>query len=111
MPKLLATVVLAALAQSALPGAPFQPWGPDGYRTINAIEFSPDGQSMFIALETARVAKIEGRKPAGNAAEIALYESRREGDRPRAASHQQVWIVGEHGRQITDGDLGFSSRD
>ena len=81
MPKLLATVVLAALAQSALPGTPFQPWGPDGYRTINAIEFSPDGRSMFIALETARVAKIEGREPAANAPEIALYESRREGDR------------------------------
>ena len=81
MLKLLAVIIAAAVAQSALPGTPFQPWGADGYRTINAIEFSPDGQSMFIALETARVAKIEGREPAANAPEIALYESRREGDR------------------------------
>lgn len=81
MLKLLAAVAVAAVAQAALPGTPFQPWGADGYRTINAIEFSPDGRSMFIALETARVAKIEGREPAANAPEIALYESRREGDR------------------------------
>jgi hypothetical protein len=82
MPRLLAAVAIAALAQSpALPGTPFQPWGADGYRTINAIEFSPDGQSMFVALETARVARLEGREPAAGAPEIALYESRREGDR------------------------------
>jgi len=80
MVKLLIGVALLSLTQSALPGTPFQPWGANGYRTINAIEFSPDGQSMFVALETARVAKIEGREPAANAPEIALYESRRDGD-------------------------------
>jgi hypothetical protein len=80
-------VAVAALAQTpSLPGTPFQPWGPGSYRTINAIEFTPDGQAMFVALETARVAKIEGREPAAGAPEIALYESRGEGDgwsRPR----------------------------
>lgn len=79
MIRVLAVVTLA-LTQSALPGTPYRPWGDSGYRTINAIEFSPDGQSMFIALETARVATIEGREPAAEAPEIALYESRREGD-------------------------------
>ena len=80
-------MLITALAQSSpLPGELFQPWGREGYRTINAVEFSPDGQVMFVALETARVAKIEGREPVAGAPEIALYESRREGDgwsRPR----------------------------
>jgi hypothetical protein len=87
MLKLLVTLATAIVAQaSSLPGTPFQPWGAGSYRTINAVEFSPDGQSMFVALETARVAKIEGREPAVNAPEIALYESRRDGEgwsRPR----------------------------
>lgn len=78
---LAAITALAAFAQPTLPGTPFRPWGDAGYNTINAVEFSPDGQSMFVALETARVAKVEGRAPAPNAPEIALYESRREGDR------------------------------
>jgi hypothetical protein len=86
MIRVVAALLISVLAQSSpLPGTPFQPWR-EGYRTINAVEFSPDGQSMFIALETARVAKIEGREPAASAPEIALYESRREGDgwsRPR----------------------------
>ena len=80
MAKVLIAAALAALAQGAThPGTPFHPWGADSYRTINAIEFTADGQSMFVALETARVAKLEGRAPAPDAPEIALYESRREG--------------------------------
>jgi len=80
MARVLIAAALLALAQAAHPGTPFNPWGTSGYRTVNALEFAPDGQSMFIALETAHVAKIEGRAAASDAPEIALYESRREGD-------------------------------
>lgn len=79
MAKVVIAATLIAVAQAAHPGTPFNPWGSDGYRTVNAIEFAPDGQTMFVALETARVAKIEGRVAAPDAPEIALYESRREG--------------------------------
>lgn len=58
MIKSLAAAAFAVLVQSTLAGTPFTPWGDSGYRTINAIEFAPDGQSMFIALETARVAAM-----------------------------------------------------
>ena len=79
MAKVLIAIALIAFAQAAThPGAPFNPWGADSYRTINAIEFAPDGQSMFVALETARVAKIEGRAASPDAPDIALYESRRD---------------------------------
>jgi hypothetical protein len=80
MVRMVVLVIVALHQASSLPGTPFQPWGAGSYRTINAIEFTPDGQSMFVALETARVAKVEGREPAANAPEIALYESRREGN-------------------------------
>ena len=81
MARILIAATLLAVAQATHPGTPFNPWGDEGYRTVNAIEFAPDGQTMFVALETARVAKIEGRVAAPDAPEIALYESRREGDR------------------------------
>jgi hypothetical protein len=119
MVKVLSAAILIALMQSALPGTPFRPWGEIGYRTINAIEFSPDGQSMFVALETARVAKIEGREPAVNAPEIALYESRRDGDgwsRPQllsfAGTHKDYeaalspdgrWMLFNSWRPLPDG--------
>ena len=79
MGKLSIGAVVVAVAQTVVmpPGAPFNPWGEDGYRTVNAIEFSPDAETMYVALETARVAKIEGRVHAADAPEIALYESRR----------------------------------
>jgi hypothetical protein len=76
-------MMLAALlltTQAAHPGTPFQPWGPGSYATVNAIEFAPDGQTMFVALSPSQVAKIERRAPSPDAPEIALYESRREGD-------------------------------
>jgi hypothetical protein len=73
---LFATLVF--LQAAGHPGAPFTPWGPGSYQTVNAIEFTPDGQSMFVALETARVATLEGRPADPEAPEIALYESRRE---------------------------------
>lgn len=79
MARILIAAACLAAAQATHPGTPFNPWGADGYRTVNAIEFAPDGQTMFVALETARVAKIEGRAAAPDAPEIALYESRREG--------------------------------
>ncbi len=77
----LALVVFLSLQTPLLPGTPFQPWGPGGYQTVNAIEFSPDGQSMFVALFPAQVAKVEGRPAPAGAPEVALFESRRDGDR------------------------------
>lgn len=80
MVRILIAAALLALAQATHPGTPFNPWGTNGYRTVNAIEFAPDGQSMFIALFPAEVAKINGVAPAPDAPEVALYESRRDGD-------------------------------
>jgi hypothetical protein len=74
-------VAALVMVQAVLPGVPFQPWGPGGFSTVNAIEFSPDGRSMFVALFPAQVAKVEGRLPSSGAPEVALYESLREGDR------------------------------
>ncbi len=80
MTKLTFILALLVASQAAtLPGAPFQPWGPGSYATVNAIEFAPDGQTMFVALFPAQVATIEGRPPAPDAPEVALYESRRDG--------------------------------
>jgi hypothetical protein len=78
---LLALVVFLSTQAPSPAGVPFQPWGPGSYQTVNAIEFSPDGQSMFVALFPAQVAKAENRAAPADAPEVALYESRREGDR------------------------------
>ena len=76
------TLSLLLVSQAVtLPGTPFLPWGPRSYQTVNAIEFSPDGQSMFVALFPAQVSKVDGRALPPDAPEVALYESRREGDR------------------------------
>lgn len=69
--------LVIGLWQSSSLGTPFQPWGPRGYRTVNAIEFSPDGETMFVSLFYAEVAKIEGLPVTPEAPEIALFESRR----------------------------------
>jgi hypothetical protein len=77
----LSLAALVVAIQASPPGVPFQPWGPGSYVTVNAIEFSPDGRSMIVALFPAQVAKIEGRAAGADTPEVALYESRREGDR------------------------------
>lgn len=116
MSRFLIAVLLAA--QSSAPGVPFQPWE-SRYQTVNAIEFSADGQSMFVALFPAQVAKIEGRAPATGEPEVALYESRRQGDgwtRPQllpfsgrwkdyeaAASPDGQWMLFNSWRPMPDG--------
>ena len=41
MARILIAAALLTLAQASHPGTPFNPWGHDGYRTVNAIEFAP----------------------------------------------------------------------
>lgn len=55
----------------------FLPWGANGFRTVNAIEFNADGSSMIVSLFTADVAKAQGAPVDAAAPEISLYESRR----------------------------------
>ena len=74
----LLTLTAVVLLQAAHPGTPFNPWAPLGYRTINGIEFAPDAQTMYVALEPAVVAKVENRAAPAGAPEVALYQSRRE---------------------------------
>jgi hypothetical protein len=77
----LALIAFMSLQAPVPVGTPFQPWGPGGYQTVNGIEFSPDGQSMFVALFPAQVAKVEGGTAPAGSPEVALYESRRDGER------------------------------
>ncbi|HYE85627.1 MAG TPA: hypothetical protein VEA16_04700 [Vicinamibacterales bacterium] len=83
MLRLALAAALLATLQSSLPSgaAAFLPWGKGGPRTVNAIEFAPDGNSMIVALFVAEVAKMEGRPVPPDAPDIALYESRREDGR------------------------------
>jgi len=60
-------------------GTPFHPFGAGGLRTVNAIEFAPDGSMMITTLFVAEVAKTQGLTPVAGAPEIALYESGRDG--------------------------------
>ena len=69
---------LLTVVQSSI-GTPFQPWGPSGYRIVNAIAFSPDGATLFVSLFPADVAKAQGQTAAADAPEVALYQSRHDG--------------------------------
>ena len=77
----LALIVLLSLQTTTPAGTPFQPWGPGSYQTVNAIEFTPDGRAMFAALFPAQVAKVESRPAPADSPEVALYESRHDGQR------------------------------
>ena len=70
--------LLLALAQPA--GTPFQPWGPGGFRIVNAIAFKPDGLTMYAALFYAEVAKATDLPLAPGSPEVALFYSNRQGD-------------------------------
>ena len=78
---ILALALFLSLQAPPSTGTPFQPWGPGSYQTVNAIEFAPDGRSMFVALFPSQVAKVENRAAPAGSPEVALYESRREGER------------------------------
>jgi hypothetical protein len=83
MGRLLATAVLALAATQATPppsgSTPFNPFADRQLATVNAVEFTPDGEAMYAALFLAAVEKSQGRAAGEGAPEIALYESRREG--------------------------------
>ena len=72
--------LVAALALQPEGASRFLPWGANGFRTVNAIEFNADGSSMIVSLFSADVAKAAGAAPDSAAPEISLYESRRSGD-------------------------------
>lgn len=78
MGRLHLSALLLALAQLPI-GTPFQPWGSAGYRIVNAIDFSPDGQTLFVSLFSADVARAQGLAVRPGAPEVALFQSRREG--------------------------------
>ena len=73
-------VVLAFVTHQATLGTPFRPWGIAQYRIVNAVEFMPDGKTMLVALFPSDVAKVQGLAMPAAAPEVALYESRREGN-------------------------------
>jgi len=73
-------VVLALQSPPPSGSSPFLPWGKGGPRTVNAIEFTPDGSTLLASLFVAEHAKWQGVAPRTDAPEIALYESRRDGD-------------------------------
>lgn len=73
-------LLAVALAAQLADATPFRPWGVQGYRIVNAMGFSPDTQTMFVALFPADVAKIAGVAVAAGAPEVAMYQSRRQGD-------------------------------
>jgi hypothetical protein len=77
--KILAAVALASLLLQPAGATRFLPWGPGGYRTVNAIEFNADGTTMMVSLFSADVAKAQGVALDATAPEISLYESRRTG--------------------------------
>ena len=79
--RLFAGIVLAVAAIQATPppseSTRFEPF-PQGLPTVNAVEFGPDGDTMYVALFLEAVEKSQGREPVDGAPEIALYQSRRE---------------------------------
>ena len=76
----LVTLLAVVLAGQLADATPFRPWGAQGYRIVNAMGFSPDAQTMFVALFPADVAKFANTAPLANAPEVALYQSRRQAD-------------------------------
>jgi hypothetical protein len=78
--KILAAAALATLLLQPAGATRFLPWGPGGFRTVNAIEFNAEGTAMMVSLFSADVAKARGAALDPAAPEISLYESRRTGD-------------------------------
>jgi hypothetical protein len=117
--RLLLPACLALLQAASHPGTPFNPWAPLGYRTINAIEFAPDAQTIYVALDPAMVAKVENREVPPGGPEVALYQSRREGgawtrpalmpfagrykDYEAALSPDGTWMLFNSWRPMPDG--------
>ncbi len=83
MGKFVAAAVLALVATQRTPppsgSIPFNPFADPELPTVNAVEFSPDGGTMYAALFLEAVEKSQGRAPVDGAPEIALYESRGRG--------------------------------
>jgi hypothetical protein len=73
-----ALVALLALAQPSV-GTPFQPWVANGFRIVNAVEFNPDGLTMYVSLFYAEVAKVTDLAVAPGSPEVALFYCTRQG--------------------------------